>query len=174
MPESIDPTSDRPVYRQIADQLRQAIREGRYGEGDALPSETALAESYGVTRMTARQRWTCSRVRAWSEASTVEAYSFDPDPRSAVNTASVMVRGRRVVPNDLDIGSITRERRGSARCPRCGPRKKPELRGIPCAGSTTQAWYRRQRSSLGRPAGQRSWSDPRALAIRVGLCSVAA
>ena len=27
MPESIDPTSDRPVYRQIADQLRQAIRE---------------------------------------------------------------------------------------------------------------------------------------------------
>ena len=55
MPESIDPTSDRPVYRQIADQLRQAIREGRYGEGDALPSETALAESYGVTRMTARQ-----------------------------------------------------------------------------------------------------------------------
>ena len=45
---------------------------------------------------------------------------------------------------------------GSARCPRCGPRKKPELRGIPCAGSTTQAWYRRQRSSLGRPAGQRS------------------
>jgi GntR family transcriptional regulator len=55
MPESIDPTSDRPVYRQIADQLRQAIREGRYGEGDALPSETALAETYGVTRMTARQ-----------------------------------------------------------------------------------------------------------------------
>ena len=45
MPESIDPTSDRPVYRQIADQLRQAIREGRYGEGDALPSETALAET---------------------------------------------------------------------------------------------------------------------------------
>jgi hypothetical protein len=29
--------------------------EGRYGEGDALPSETALAETYGVTRMTARQ-----------------------------------------------------------------------------------------------------------------------
>ena len=55
MPESIDPTSDRPVYRQIADQLREAIREGRYGEGDALPSESALAETYGVTRMTARQ-----------------------------------------------------------------------------------------------------------------------
>ncbi len=55
MPDSIDPTSDRPVYRQIADQLRTAIREGRYAEGDLLPSETALAETYGVSRMTARQ-----------------------------------------------------------------------------------------------------------------------
>jgi DNA-binding FadR family transcriptional regulator len=55
MPDLIDPTSDRPVYRQIADHLRQAIRDGQYGEGDALPSEAAMAETYGVTRMTARQ-----------------------------------------------------------------------------------------------------------------------
>jgi GntR family transcriptional regulator len=55
MPDLIDPTSDRPVYRQIADRLRQAIRDGQYGEGDALPSEAAMAETYGVTRMTARQ-----------------------------------------------------------------------------------------------------------------------
>jgi GntR family transcriptional regulator len=55
MPELIDPTSDRPIYRQIADQLRAAIREGRYAEGDLLPSETALAETYKVSRMTARQ-----------------------------------------------------------------------------------------------------------------------
>ncbi len=50
MPDLIDPTSDRPVYRQIADHLRQAIRDGQYGEGDALPSEAAMAETYGVTR----------------------------------------------------------------------------------------------------------------------------
>jgi GntR family transcriptional regulator len=63
MPRQIDPTSDRPVYptsdrpvyRQIADQLRDAIREGRYPEGSLLPSESALADTYGVTRMTARQ-----------------------------------------------------------------------------------------------------------------------
>jgi GntR family transcriptional regulator len=55
MPRLIDPTSDRPVYRQIADHLRGGIREGRYPEGTALPSETQLAEQYGVTRMTARQ-----------------------------------------------------------------------------------------------------------------------
>src|SRR5215218_1229147 len=55
MPDLIDPTNDRPVYRQIADHLRRAIRDGQYGEGDALPSEAAMAETYGVTRMTARQ-----------------------------------------------------------------------------------------------------------------------
>jgi GntR family transcriptional regulator len=48
-------SGDRPVYRQIADQLREAIRGGRYPEGSLLPSETALADTYGVTRMTARQ-----------------------------------------------------------------------------------------------------------------------
>jgi GntR family transcriptional regulator len=55
MPDRIDRSSDRPVYRQIADQLREAIRKGEYGEGDPLPSETALADTYGVTRMTARE-----------------------------------------------------------------------------------------------------------------------
>jgi GntR family transcriptional regulator len=55
MPRSIDPKSDRAVYRQIADDLRDSIRDGAYPEGTPLPSETALAETYGVTRMTARQ-----------------------------------------------------------------------------------------------------------------------
>src|SRR5512132_2597013 len=55
MPRLIDPTSDRPLYRQIADHLRADIREGRYPEGTPLPSESQLAEMYDVTRMTARQ-----------------------------------------------------------------------------------------------------------------------
>ena len=55
MPRLIDPSSDRPIYRQIADHLRAGIREGRYPEGTPLPSETQLAELYDVTRMTARQ-----------------------------------------------------------------------------------------------------------------------
>lgn len=51
----IDPTSDRPAYRQIADQLRQAIQDGRYGTGGLLPSEAELSETYGVTKVTARR-----------------------------------------------------------------------------------------------------------------------
>lgn len=51
---ALDPTSDRAVFRQIADQLRAAIDKGRFKEGDKLPSEAELVEHYGVSRMTVR------------------------------------------------------------------------------------------------------------------------
>ena len=50
----IDPASDRAVYRQIADHLRDAIGRGRLAEGEQLPSEAQLMEHYGVARMTIR------------------------------------------------------------------------------------------------------------------------
>jgi GntR family transcriptional regulator len=51
----VDPASDRPVYQQIADRLRSAIRSGELGARARLPSERELTEAYGVTRMTVRQ-----------------------------------------------------------------------------------------------------------------------
>jgi hypothetical protein len=78
-----------------------------------------------------------------------------------------MVRGRRVVGNDPDIGPITRECRGSARCPRCGPRKKPELRGIPCAGSLVRDRQPRRGTDARDPAwGGRPGRDRRAIGER--------
>ncbi|MCX2967865.1 MULTISPECIES: GntR family transcriptional regulator [Streptomyces] len=51
---SLDPTSDRAVFRQIADQLREAIDRGRFAEGAKLPSEAELVDHFGVSRMTVR------------------------------------------------------------------------------------------------------------------------
>src|ERR1700728_1146909 len=51
---AVDQASDRAVFRQIADQLRTAIRDGRVSEGDQLPSEAQLMDHYGVARMTIR------------------------------------------------------------------------------------------------------------------------
>jgi len=51
---AVDPASDRAVFRQIADQLRTAIRDGRLSEGAQLPSEAVLMGHYGVARMTIR------------------------------------------------------------------------------------------------------------------------
>lgn len=51
----VDPASDRAVFQQIADQLREEITRGRLPAGERLPSESALMERYEVARMTIRQ-----------------------------------------------------------------------------------------------------------------------
>src|SRR5215211_7565072 len=51
---SIDRTSDRPVYRQIADQLRQWILK-EAEPGAKLPSERELSQRYDASRVTVRQ-----------------------------------------------------------------------------------------------------------------------
>lgn len=55
MPDRIDPASDRPVYKQMADHLRDAIVHGRLGAGERLPSESELVAQYDVSRVTARR-----------------------------------------------------------------------------------------------------------------------
>ncbi|MFC5185740.1 GntR family transcriptional regulator [Actinomadura harenae] len=49
-----DPRSDKPVFRQIADHLREAIQNGTLAPGDKLPSEAEFVAHYEVARMTVR------------------------------------------------------------------------------------------------------------------------
>lgn len=44
----VDRNADRPVFRQIADHLREQILSGELGPGAPLPSESSLSERYGV------------------------------------------------------------------------------------------------------------------------------
>ncbi|MEW9532960.1 GntR family transcriptional regulator [Microbispora sp. NPDC049125] len=44
-----------PIYRRIADRLRDQILSGALGDGDRLPGENALMAEYGIARATARQ-----------------------------------------------------------------------------------------------------------------------
>jgi GntR family transcriptional regulator len=55
MANGVDRSSDRPVYRQIADQLRDAIARGEFPPGAKLPSERVLMEHYQTSRVTVRQ-----------------------------------------------------------------------------------------------------------------------
>src|SRR5690349_14809061 len=55
MVTTIDPTSDRPVFKQIADGLRTAIQSGELEPGARLPSEQKLIDDYRVARGTIRQ-----------------------------------------------------------------------------------------------------------------------
>lgn len=51
----IDPSSDRPAYRQIADHLRTDIESGVIAAGAPLPSESELCDRYNAARGTVRQ-----------------------------------------------------------------------------------------------------------------------
>lgn len=55
MARRLDPTSDRPVYKQIADELREQIHMGTFEPGAKLPSEADLVRDFGVAQGTVRQ-----------------------------------------------------------------------------------------------------------------------
>lgn len=50
----LDPVSDRPVFKQIADHLRDAMDRGTLPPGSKVPSESQLMTHYRVARMTVR------------------------------------------------------------------------------------------------------------------------
>ncbi|BBZ70470.1 GntR family transcriptional regulator [Mycobacterium paraseoulense] len=43
-----------PAYRQVARDLRAQITSGRYSNGEQLPTESELSQSYGLSRQTVR------------------------------------------------------------------------------------------------------------------------
>jgi GntR family transcriptional regulator len=51
----IDRGTDRPIYRQIAEDLRRQILSGELPPGAKLPTENELVEKYQVARLTTRQ-----------------------------------------------------------------------------------------------------------------------
>ncbi len=53
--DKIDKTSYLPAYAQLANILKQKISKGIYQPGSRLPSEAAIANSFHISAMTARQ-----------------------------------------------------------------------------------------------------------------------
>ncbi|HTH81244.1 MAG TPA: histidine utilization repressor [Ramlibacter sp.] len=47
--------NDSPAYEQVKEWIRGHIASGRWRPGDAVPSEAALMEQFGVSRMTANR-----------------------------------------------------------------------------------------------------------------------
>lgn len=55
MEATMNPNSIVPLYVQIVEQLQYDIKNGLYSKGDRLPTETELAQQYGVSRITVRR-----------------------------------------------------------------------------------------------------------------------
>ena len=51
----IEFAADRPVWKQVADILRERIRSGTYQPRQPIPSETQIVGEFGIARGTARK-----------------------------------------------------------------------------------------------------------------------
>jgi GntR family transcriptional regulator len=52
---TIEPVSEIPVYKQLADIIRRRIRNGELPPGSLVPSEATLQQEYGIARDTVRR-----------------------------------------------------------------------------------------------------------------------
>ena len=52
---ALDTASATPLFQQLAEELRQAIRTGEYPPGSQLPTEHQLCDRYQVSRVTVRK-----------------------------------------------------------------------------------------------------------------------
>ncbi|NEA22614.1 winged helix-turn-helix domain-containing protein [Actinomadura bangladeshensis] len=57
----VDPTSDRPVVKQVADRIRTQIQDGVFQPGQVLPGEHHMTEWFGVSRASVREALTILR-----------------------------------------------------------------------------------------------------------------
>jgi DNA-binding transcriptional regulator YhcF (GntR family) len=98
----LDTGAKRPLYRQVAEQLRQLLTRGVVPTGTRLPASRALARSLGVSRNTvlaaydelAAEGIVCGRVGAGSYvASRPRVLRFrDPDGNQLVGVSSRAAR----------------------------------------------------------------------------------
>ena len=62
----IDPRSDRPIYRQIADAVAASIEDGVIASGERLPSARSLGDSLDVNMHTVLRAY--SQLEEWGLA----------------------------------------------------------------------------------------------------------
>lgn len=54
-----EPTSSKPMYEKIFDEVKESILTQAYKLGERVPSEKELADSYNVSRITSKKHLSC-------------------------------------------------------------------------------------------------------------------
>ena len=86
-PAPLRRASGEPLYAQVARDLAAHIRRGTMAPGARLPPEPALAEAYGVNRLTVREALT-SLTRQGLVRRVQGVGGFVTDARSATGSAA--------------------------------------------------------------------------------------
>ncbi len=99
------------LYRQIADQLRAAIKAHAWREGERLPAERDLAKQLGVSRPSVREALIALEVEGYVEVLTGSGVYVRKAPSRAAATAAQahpsewgpleLIRARRVLEGEI-------------------------------------------------------------------------
>lgn len=117
----LDPNSDRPLHRQLADALRAQILSGELPPGQRLPSELRLEQEANVNRTTVRQAVAILRGEGLVETRHPKGtFVREAPPEELVDLLrGTVIRSRMPTPEerrDLDVGEgvpiLLVERRG--------------------------------------------------------------
>lgn len=85
-------SEDTVKYRMIFEHLQKELREGRYSDGTALPSEESLVRKFNVSRITARALG--EHVKA--QGAKKERFLMRPNSSSSAYTSSGSARRSRI------------------------------------------------------------------------------
>jgi GntR family transcriptional repressor for pyruvate dehydrogenase complex len=91
-------------FEDIIAQVRDAVAEGRLRPGERLPSERALAESFGVSRATLREALRSLEAMGVVEirlGATGGAFAAEPDERLLGDALGTLLAFRGATANDL-------------------------------------------------------------------------
>ncbi len=112
--------AEQPVYRQLQDLIRGHVAAGTWKPGELIPAEKALAQQFGVARMTVRQateglmrEGLLVRVRGRGtfvahprvERELARMHSFTEDMRGRGLTTFTRLLARRVVPAPDEVSA---------------------------------------------------------------------
>jgi len=89
-------TKDKPLYQKIIVELRSLIATGELKAGDRIPSESALAQQFGVSRITSKRALEEMEhegliYRVQGSGSYVKEQAAAPDRRAGSNTLALLL-----------------------------------------------------------------------------------
>lgn len=80
---SLDPTSDRPLYLQLRNQIVLAIGRGELARGEGLPTVRQLAQDAGVNFMTVNKAYALLKNDGFIEIDRRQGARVCPRPEAA-------------------------------------------------------------------------------------------
>lgn len=91
---TVDPRADRPVYKQLADLIRDQIQSGELPPGQRLPAQLAYMQEHGISRDSVNRAMHVLRVEGLIVTDRRGSHVRDRDELTAVRVKTGKISAR--------------------------------------------------------------------------------